>query len=103
MKIMDRTRNISGLILLSIFLSSCATQSDDVSKPTDRHIYGVDCSGADSSMSVCKNQARNLCPRGYTVISKSDPSSLAVDTSMSDTSSANSNILNKRGMTISCN
>ncbi len=100
MKIMDRTRKISGLILLSVFLSSCATQSDNISKPTDRHIYGVDCSGAASSMSACNDQARNLCPRGYTIISKLDPSNSAVDMTMSDNSPTN--ISNKRGMTILC-
>lgn len=105
MKIMDRTRNISGVILISLVLSSCTTaiQSDDITKPTHRHIFGVDCSGTSSSMSDCKVQAKNMCPNGYTVISKSDPSSSTSDASMSDINSTNSNISYKRDMTILCN
>lgn len=105
MKIMDRTRNVSGVIFISLALSSCTTaiQGDDITKPTHRHIIGVDCSGASSTMSDCKAQAKNMCPDGYTVISKSDPSSSAIDPSLSDISATNSNISDKRGMTILCN
>lgn len=102
---MERTRNILGLSILTVLLTSCASNSNDQSQvPSNRHIYGVDCSGADVSISVCKDKAEKLCPDGYKVISKSEPSTSITDTALNDANSTttDSSTSNKRGITIAC-
>ncbi len=102
---MERTLNILGLSILVVLLSSCASNSSDQSQvPSNRHIYGVDCSGAGVSISVCKDKAEKLCPDGFKVISKSDPSTSITDTALNDANptTTDSNTSDKRGITIAC-
>lgn len=101
---MNFHRNILPVSFISILLTACSTTSTNQNTtPGSRHIYGVDCSGTDVSMSICYDKAKNLCPDGYKVISKHDSSENQTNTQIVDTLSSNTTVIqDKKGMTIEC-
>lgn len=97
-------RNIVTIGFISIILTGCSTTySGQQTTPGNRHIYGVDCSGADVSMSVCYDKAKNLCPNGYSVISKHDSSDNPSNPQFINMLSSNvAATQDKKGLTIEC-
>ncbi len=95
---------IISLSVIPFTLTACSTTNyEQSSNPGNRHIYGVDCSGANVDMSVCYDKAKNLCPAGYTVISKNTGTSNQVDSQIMDMYSASATTSSdKKGLTIEC-
>lgn len=102
---MERTRNILGLTILALSLTSCTITGSDQLRINRQQVYGVDCSGSAMSMSVCYKKAKTLCPNGYNVISKQETHPVPMgNTLLTDPSTGNPsvNIAVKRIMNIEC-
>jgi hypothetical protein len=102
---MERIRNILGLTIIALSLTSCTITGSDQLRTNRQQVYGVDCSGSASSISVCYKKAKTLCPNGYNVISRQDTHPMPLgNTLLTDPSTGNPSvdIGVKRVMNIEC-
>lgn len=63
--------NIILMVFLSLLLCACATTTKIEYQGKKATV--VDCSGAMLDISVCDKKAKELCPKGYTVLSREIP------------------------------
>lgn len=103
---MERIQKALGLTIVALSLTACSIAGSNQSQiQTNRHIYGIDCSGSASSMSVCYKKAKTICPNGFNVISKQESLPLPMgNTLLTEPSTGNpaANIGEKRNINIEC-